>query len=279
MEIEVMRAGFFLRGMQGALPAEVSPPPGGIALLYFASGLKAAAMRLHGGRVFHRVADATIEGHVFLVPHGATLDIAVAEDEIEALLVEFRCPQLRFLKSNARFALDCPDGSRQSVRSFARLSTYEVALLRPMAEASWKHLPHPAGGGRHLFGMLNFQAILARLFVIPQNMKYWGRPGVVLEKTIEVSPVATRVKDIARRIRLTPDGLRKSFKALTGNTPRAYMEAQTLHLARYWILDTALPFKTVAERMGFNSASYFTRYIARRTGRTPRQIRAARRWP
>ena len=279
METSVTSANRYLQDIYGEVPASFAPQGGCFMLLYFASGLMSAAMRLASGRVFHRIAGILTEGYMFLVPPGATLDVSVEMESVEASVVEFRCPQLRFNVSNARYGLACPDGSRQAVKSFTKLSSYDVALLRPIVEDACKNLQHPPGGARHLFGTINFHLALSKLFVIPRNAKYWGTPGVILEKTIEANPVTIKVKDMARRIGCTPAGLRKSFKALAGLEPSMFKRRETLHFARYWILETRLPFKTIAERMGFKTASYFTRYIAHHTGKTPRQIRASGRWP
>lgn len=279
METEVTGARMFLAGIYGELPTSISPQAECHVMLYAASGLMSAALRTASGRVFHRLAPVPTEGYMFLIPPGATLELSSKGKSTEALLIEFRCPQLRFYPSNARYGLTCPDGSRQALKSFARLSSYDVALLRPVAEDAYKNLLFPKGSGRHIFGVINFHMVLGKLFVVPKNAKYWGAPGVVLEKTIEADPVSVKLKDMARKIGCTPEGLRKSFKALTGVAPSYYKLSETLHFARYWILHTRLPFKAVSMRMGFGSASYFTRYVLRHTGKTPKEIRASGRWP
>ncbi len=86
-----------------------------------------------------------------------------------------------------------------------------------------------------------------------------------------------RVKlgEMARELNHSPSWLRTRFKEATGATPRTVKQAQTLHLAKYYIRQTKLPFRQIALRLGMSSASYFSYYVRHHLGKTPRQLRAA----
>ena len=49
------------------------------------------------------------------------------------------------------------------------------------------------------------------------------------------------------------------------NTPHR----QSIHYSK----SSKLTFKVIAKRLGFGSASYFTRFIRQHTGKTPREMR------
>ena len=68
------------------------------------------------------------------------------------------------------------------------------------------------------------------------------------------------------------------MKILSHNYEAQIKTKQSLHLAQYYMLKTKMSFKTIALRLGFGSASYFTQFIRRETGKTPRDIRASGQW-
>ena len=76
----------------------------------------------------------------------------------------------------------------------------------------------------------------------------------------------------------TPSAVVKDFKKSHGRSPQQFKTEQSLHLAQYYILKTKMSFKMIALRLGFGSASYFTQFIRRETGKTPRDIRASGKW-
>ena len=86
-----------------------------------------------------------------------------------------------------------------------------------------------------------------------------------------------RVKlgEMARELHHSPSWLRTRFEESIGVSPRTAKQAQTLHLAKYYIQQTKLPFRQIALRLGMSSASYFSYYVRHHLGKTPRQLRAA----
>ncbi|MGI5896599.1 MAG: helix-turn-helix domain-containing protein [Oscillospiraceae bacterium] len=75
---------------------------------------------------------------------------------------------------------------------------------------------------------------------------------------------------------VSPDHLARSFKELTGYSPKQYLSENRLLHSRQMLLQTSLPVGTVAFRCGFPDANNFIRTFKRRYGVTPKQFQQSR---
>ena len=280
-EIEVLSAHAELRGRDGGgIAPETAPGEGRFALLAVLSGMVRGEMRLADGRMPFKTSKGYDGCAILLVPPGGVFRSKFAAGETEAFVFEFACPSLAAQPSRMRLGLQCGAGMVMSLFFAATLSNYDAAILRPTAWRAYKDIVVPGTDGRRLRGVINFMALLSQLFVVPRNMEYWGSPAVVLQKSIEANPRASTVIGMSRKLGCSANTLRRKFSERTpGMSPSDYKVEQTLHMMRYYILETTLPFKAVARQIGFKSASHFTRYSVRYLGATPRAIRAAGRFP
>lgn len=71
---------------------------------------------------------------------------------------------------------------------------------------------------------------------------------------------------------VSPDHLTRSFKELTGYSPKQYLSENRLLHSRQMLLQTTLPVGTVAFRCGFTDTNNFIRTFKRRYGITPKQF-------
>lgn len=280
-EIEVFTARAELRDRDGGgIASETAPAGGRFALVVALGGMLSGEMCLADGRVPYRTTKVGGECAIVLVPPGGVLRAEFAAGESEAFAFEFACPALTPQPSRMRLKLSCGGGAPVSLFFAATLSNYDATILRPSAWRAFKDLGGDATAGRRLRGVVNFMGLLSQLLAVPRNMEYWGSPAVVLQKSIEANPRGSTVVGMSRKLGCSPGTLRRKFKERTpGMTPGGYKLEQTLHMMRYYILETALPFKAVARKIGFRSASHFTRYSVRYLGATPRAIRASGRFP
>ena len=67
--------------------------------------------------------------------------------------------------------------------------------------------------------------------------------------------------------------LNRLFIKHTGSTLRQYILDVRISHAKKMLLNTDLPLSTIAEKVGFNSNTYFSRYFRQITGITPTQFR------
>ena len=244
-------------------------------LLFVASGLRRGHLHLPDGRNPYRVPPQGAEGLLLLVPPGAEFKGVFSAVATEAHAFSFRCPALRADDIRPRLLFDGPDGAFQAVDLVSRLSAYDVTILRPLVE----EMAMLAGPGRTWGASLKacciLFAILTWLFVGTESAAdYLASPGLSLEKLIEAGPRGMTLAEMARELGHSPNWLRRHFKSQIGCTPSNYKAKQTLHLARYYILRTQMPFKEICRRLGISSQSVFSRFIRQQTGKSPRALRA-----
>lgn len=80
-----------------------------------------------------------------------------------------------------------------------------------------------------------------------------------------------RVEDLARAANISPSAFHQRFKELTGTTPVQYQKQVRLLEARRLLLQTEDNVEAVAEKVGYESASQFSREYARTFGNPPRR--------
>ena len=265
----------------GAFPTALSPPEGRFLLVFVASGLTRGVLRLADGQIAFETSGGLYDGAMVLVPHGAVLENTFDEISTEACVYEFACPSLRLNPARRLCYVMAAKGGRAVVFQMARrLSTYDVAVLRPAAERIAYAPCSPSGGSYWFRARLLLHALLAHLVQVPAGKTggFFDDPRNALFKEIEAQPRAFTVQNAAKRTGQTPEGVVKGFKRTFGVSPQQFKTIQSAHLAQYYILKTKMSFKTIALRLGFSSASYFTQFIRRETGKTPRDIRASGKW-
>lgn len=81
-------------------------------------------------------------------------------------------------------------------------------------------------------------------------------------------PKATTT-DMAAHAAVEPRTLQRKLKALTGQTPAAYLQAYRLKCARELLRTTRRPVQDIAASCGFSSPQYFSRIFHRANGKSP----------
>jgi AraC-like DNA-binding protein len=80
-----------------------------------------------------------------------------------------------------------------------------------------------------------------------------------------------RIEDLAREVHMSPSGLHHHFKAVTAMSPLQYQKQLRLQEARRLMLSEALDAATAGYRVGYESASQFSREYRRLFGDPPRR--------
>lgn len=274
LEIELFPALEMLPG-KGGIPPAVSAPKGRFLLIFVASGMKGATMRFTDGTTAFRASGRLYEAVMMIVPHGAVFESEFDKQTTEAYVFDFSCSGLRCNPFDYMFTLESSRGWSAIVSPVVQLTTYDISVLRPMAERIFKASFESVGSARHLRGCLFLQALLGHFLTATGARAYSEYPAGNFFKEVEARPRAFTVKAAAKRMGFTRAGVVKLFKAASGGiSPMRFKTAQSLHLALYSILETKMPFSVIAARLGFSSQSYFTQFIKRNTGKTPRELRA-----
>lgn len=86
-------------------------------------------------------------------------------------------------------------------------------------------------------------------------------------------PNSIRIADLAERAKLSEFHFARAFKASTGTTPRAFVEARRVARAQHLIAETRHTLAQIAVEVGFGSQSRLTNTFRRLTGMTPASYR------
>jgi AraC family transcriptional activator of pobA len=97
------------------------------------------------------------------------------------------------------------------------------------------------------------------------------------QRVSEYFDARTTMADHAAALNVTPTHLTRVCKAETGKTAAALLTERQLHAARSLLIFSEMSMRDIAERIGFGSPAYFTRFITQHTGQTPSTLRRSAR--
>lgn len=83
----------------------------------------------------------------------------------------------------------------------------------------------------------------------------------------------TSVTGTAKQLGLSRSQCTKLFSKVYGLSPRQYVSRQKLNMAKELLVTSNLPIAAIADRLGFRSASHFSRQFKRWTGQSPTEFK------
>lgn len=91
---------------------------------------------------------------------------------------------------------------------------------------------------------------------------------------IKTNPIASiQVNDLIRACYISPTKFRQLFQSCEGITPQEYLDRMTIDASCCLLSNTTLPFKDIANRLGFSSPANFTKYFKKHKLVTPTEYR------
>lgn len=94
------------------------------------------------------------------------------------------------------------------------------------------------------------------------------------DKTLEDRlPEIPSVQYFAEELQLSPNYLGDLIKKHTGDSAIEHIHNHIIKLAKKNLTKTNLPINQIAENLGFEYSTYFTRFFKKKTGLTPKQFR------
>jgi AraC family transcriptional regulator len=186
-------------------------------------------------------------------PAGSVVELTPhARDWIERLWAPLREAGLRLLSGYATRQLETMHGFMVAARESQEAHTARVR--------AWLDEPRSPARRPHRRGGLSPAALHRVEALIEAN----------LDRRLPLAALAARAG-------LSVAHFSRAFRASTGRTPRAFVEARRIALAERLVRDTAQPLAAVAAAAGFSSQSRLTTAFRRATGFTPAAYRRARR--
>jgi len=85
------------------------------------------------------------------------------------------------------------------------------------------------------------------------------------------------LKNLTRKLSLSPTQFTRRFRAVTGYTPSRYLTNLRLQKARSLLLDSEIPLQQIAEQCGYRDAFYFSRVFTKEMQMSPSHFRRAHR--
>lgn len=81
------------------------------------------------------------------------------------------------------------------------------------------------------------------------------------------------VEDYAGQLCVSPKYLSTVCRKVTGKTAKAWIKEHTMEEIRYYLKETSLTIKQVADKAGFVNDSFFCKYVRQNFGMTPTELR------
>jgi len=86
-------------------------------------------------------------------------------------------------------------------------------------------------------------------------------------------PEIPSVQYFAEKLKVSPNYLGDVIKKFTGESAINHIHYHIIKLAKTQLTKTNLPINEIAENLGFEYSTYFTRFFRKKTGFTPKQFR------
>ena len=120
--------------------------------------------------------------------------------------------------------------------------------------------------------------ILGSIYAYSQQAPYKNNPDAeyihqAVKYMREHTAQNLSMEDVAKNVGMGYHKFRKLFRSYTGFSPNQYFLKLKLEESKDLLLNTSLPSKEIAYRMGFDTAAYFVYFFRRHYHQTPLQYR------
>ena len=136
---------------------------------------------------------------------------------------------------------------------------------------------------QYLLGALAVQTVAHTLSALKQA-SYAGRPvdQIIRDAKQWLSRQSGRpipLESFAAELKMSYSAFRRLFKEQTGFSPHQFALEVNLRRAKDLLLHTQMPVHLIAEELGFDSVPYFSRFLKKKTGASPSELRKLERRP
>jgi len=200
---------------------------------------------------------------LFVQPHQVRVPPA-SKSEVDFFKITFDQACLAMLPRTYRFWLDPLSSQKIELDSLAR---ERVWALLPLLEETW------AQGTASDLVVAYLQTLMAELetsyfsgaerFSRGRNLAFFLRFKEVVEETFSHQP---KVAELANLLGQSETGLYTVVKEFSGLSPKEYLTKRTIVEAQRLLFYSRLSVKELAQQLGFDDESYFSRLFKKEVG-------------
>ena len=218
-----------------------------------------------GGRATHHINLVPYEteaGDILVIPQHNYISVASLSDDYEGQMLSFGHLPVDFEKC-ARLHLQADD--------FQRIRHY-VDLLWEIV-----HRPYDRQTVEHLETALLYDLKLLHAHQSSENTAKLSRGQRILQQFLDTigrkDPLPRNVKAYADYLCITPNHLSAVIREQSGRSVMDWLNAHCILRAQVLLRHTDLSIYEIADTLGFQSATFFSRFFHRETGVTPKEYR------
>lgn len=218
-----------------------------------------------GGRATHHINLVPYEteaGDILVIPQHNYISVASLSDDYEGQMLSFGHLPIDFEKC-ARLHLQADD--------FQRIRHY-VDLLWEIV-----HRPYDRQTVEHLETALLYDLKLLHAHQSSENTAKLSRGQRILQQFLDTigrkDPLPRNVKAYADYLCITPNHLSAVIREQSGRSVMDWLNAHCILRAQVLLRHTDLSIYEIADTLGFQSATFFSRFFHRETGVTPKAYR------
>ena len=217
------------------------------------------------GKATHQINLVPFEteaGDILVIPQHNYLSIVSLSDDYDGQMLSFGRLPIDFEKC-ARLRLHADD--------FLRIQHY-VDLLWEIV-----HRPYDRQTVEHLETALLYDLKLLHAHQSGENTAKLSRGQRILQQFLDAlgrkDPLPRNIKAYADHLCITPNHLSAVIREQSGRSVMDWLNAHCVLRAQVLLRHTDLSIYEIADRLGFQSATFFTRFFHRETGITPKEYR------
>ena len=117
---------------------------------------------------------------------------------------------------------------------------------------------------------------LLSVIAVDRDLKPSDRSALIVMQYLKTNYAQyIKLSDVAELVHRHPTTLIRSFKSEYGVTPMKALNSIRIEKAKGLLLQTSLSCEAIAERVGFDSSSYFSKIFKKSTGLSPRAFKGS----
>ena len=217
------------------------------------------------GRATHHINLVPFEteaGDVLVIPQHNYLSVVSLSDDYDGMMLSFGHLPIDFEKC-ARLHLQADD--------FQRIRHY-VDLLWEIV-----HRPYDRQTVEHLETALLYDLKLLHAHQSGENTAKLSRGQRILQQFLDAlgrkDPLPRNIRAYADHLCISPNHLSAVIREQSGRSVMDWLNAHCILRAQVLLRHTNLSIYEIADRLGFQSATFFSRFFHRETGVTPKEYR------